>query len=149
MHLSCQKALLAAALLTMACRESTGPTQIVAGEYVLETINGSPVPAVVFAGQADTSFMIAAALTLDTDGNAVRFEHWRYMYPPNRVDEGTATFHQEYRLSGDEITVGRFTPCPPNALCEGNKVGKFTSTTLTLAYENNPTSPRYFYRLAR
>jgi hypothetical protein len=115
---------------------------------VLESVNSQGVPAIVIAGQADTSFMVSATLTLDGAGNAVRVEHWRYVYQPNRADEGTFIARAEYRITGDNITVGFVQPCPANALCEGNKVGKFTSTTLTLAYANNPTAPVFFYRLA-
>lgn len=147
MRLLCKKALVLVAAVTVACDESTAPPQTLSGLYVLETINGRPVPAIVSAGQADTSFMLSATLTLDDAGNAVRVEHWRNVYPPNRTDEGTFTAHREYRITGDRITVGIFTPCPPNALCEGNKVGKVTSTTLTLAYED-PTASTWLYRLA-
>ena len=148
MRLSCQKAFLLAAALTMACHESTAPPQMVAGVYFLKSINGRPLPAFVYAGQADTTFMLDATLTLDGAGNAVRIEHWRYVYQPNRTDEATSTFHREYRITGDNITVGIFSPCPANALCEGNKVGKLTSTTVTLAYANSPTAPLFLYRLA-
>ena len=147
MRLSCKKALVLVAAVTVACDESTGPSQTLSRLYILETINGRPVPAFVHVGQADTSFVLSATLTLDDAGNAVRVERWRYVYQPNRTEEGTFTGHMKYRINGDNITVGSFTPCPPNALCEGNKVGKVTSTTLTLAYEN-PTAPIFLYRRA-
>jgi len=132
----------------MACTDSTAPSRLASGLYVLESVNNQGVPAIVIAGQADTSFMLSATLTLDGAGNAVRVEHWRYVYPPNHLEEGTFTANAEYRITGDDITVGSFQPCPANALCEGNKVGKFTSTTLTLAYANNATAPVFLYRLA-
>lgn len=147
MRLSCQKALLLVAALTMACDESTAPPQTLSGLYVLETINGRPVPAILSAGQADTSFVLSATLTLDDAGNAVRAEHWRYVYQPNRTDEGTFTANVKYRITGDRITVGSFTPCL-DAICEGNKVGRVTSTTLTLAYED-PNAPVFLYRLSQ
>jgi hypothetical protein len=146
MRLACQKAFLLAAAFTMACDESTAPPQTLPRMYVLETIDGRPVPAIHFAGQADTTFVLWATLTLDDAGNAVRAERWRHVYPPNHTDESTFTSHAEYRIIGDRITVGRFTPCAPNALCEGNKVGRLTSTTLTLAYET-PNAPIFLYRL--
>jgi hypothetical protein len=148
MRLSCLKALLPAVALTMACHESTSPPQLASGVYVLETVNSQGVPAILIASQTDTSFMLSATLTLDGAGHAVRSEHWRNVYQPNHVEEGTFTANAEYRITGDNITVGSFQPCPYNALCEGNKVGKFTSTTLTLAYANNPTAPVFLYRIA-
>lgn len=149
MRSSCQKALLLVAVFTMACHESTTPPRMISGLYVLESVNGRPVPAIVWADQTDTTFMLSATLTLDGAGKAVRAEHWRHVYQPNRTEEGNVTFNREYRINGDDITVGIFTPCAPNALCEGNKVGKLTSTTLTLSYANNPTDPVFLYRLAR
>jgi hypothetical protein len=148
MRLSCLKPCLPILALTLACHESISPTQLVPGTYVLETVNDQGVPAIFSAGQADTSFMISANLTLDDAGHAVRSEHWRYVFPPNQVQEGTFTSNAEYRLDGDNITVGNFRPCPANAMCEGNKVGKFTSTTLSLSYETTSTTPVFLYRLS-
>jgi len=148
MLLSRLKTLLPLVAIAMACGESTAPHRAVSGLYVLESVNGLVLPAIVSAGQADTSFMLAATIMLDAAGNAVRSEHWRYVYPPNHSDEGTFVGHLQYRLTDNNITVGSFQPCGPAALCEGNKVGKFTSTTLTLAYENNPTAPVFLYRRA-
>src|SRR5882672_2831991 len=148
MRLSCLRALLPAVALTMACTDSTAPSRLASGLYVLESVNGQAVPAIVIAGQTDTSFMLSATLTLDGAGNAVRIEHWRYVYQPSHAEEGTLTANSEYRITRGNITVGSFQPCPANALCEGNKVGKITSTTLTLAYADNPTAPVFLYRIA-
>ena len=148
MRLSCLRALLPAVALTMACSDSTSPPRLASGLYVLESVNGQGVPAIVSASQIDTSFLLSATLTLDGAGHGVRSEHWRYVYQPNPVEEGTFTANVEYRITGDNITVGSFQPCPANANCEGNKVGKITSTTLTLAYANNPTAPVFLYRIA-
>ena len=149
MRLSCQKVLVLAAALTMACNDSAAPPppEVAPGTYILETINGRPVPTFVSSDQTDTSFVLWATLTLDGAGKAVRTEHYRHVYPPNRTEEGTFIAHREYRIIDDSITVGIFTPCGPLALCEGNKAGKITGTTLTLAYEN-PTAPIFLYRLA-
>jgi hypothetical protein len=147
MNLSCQKAFVLVLTLTMACNESTAPPPEAAPRlYILESINGRPIPTFVSADQTGTSFVLWATLTLDVAGNAVREERWRNVYPPN-TEEGTFIAHYQYRIIGDNITVGIFTPCPIDAVCEGNKVGKITGTSLTLAYEN-PTAPIFLYRLA-
>ncbi|HET6546430.1 MAG TPA: hypothetical protein VFG55_06765, partial [Rhodanobacteraceae bacterium] len=144
--LSRLKALLPLVALTMACGESTTPHRAESGLYILESVDGHPLPAIVSAGPAETSFILSATIMLDDAGNAVRSEHWRYTYQPNHTDEGTFVAHLQYRLSEDNITVGMFQPCGSAALCEGNKVGKLTPTTLTLAYEHDPTAPVFFYR---
>jgi hypothetical protein len=148
MRLSCKKAFFLVAAVTVACEEpATAPSETASGSYILETINGRPLPTFVSAGQADTSFMLSATLTLDGAGNAVRTEQWRYVYPPNRTDEGTFIAHVQYRIIGERIIVGSFTPCLDTAACEGNKFGRITTTTLTLAYDH-PTAPIFLYRLA-
>jgi hypothetical protein len=147
MRLSCQKTLLLVAAVTMACHESTAPPQTVSKLYVLETINGQPLPAVLNAGQGDTTRVVWGTVILYSAGNAFTAEHWRRVYPPNPSEEGILSLQREYRIAGDNITVGSFTPCPINAICEGNKVGKLTSSTLTLAYEH-AGAPVYLYQLA-
>lgn len=147
MRLSYQKAFLFSALLTMACAESTPPPGTVSRQYLLESINGQPLPALLSAAQADTTRILWATLSLDVAGNAYSADHWRRVYPPNQTEEATLALQLEYRITGDDITVGSFKPCPSNALCMGNKVGKITSTTLTLAYTDNPTAAVYVYRL--
>src|SRR3982074_940571 len=112
MRLSCLKVLLPVIGLTMACHESTAPPRTVSGMYLLESVNGQPVPAIVYAEPADTSFMVSATLTLDIAGNAVRSEHWRYVYQPNRIDEGTFMANLHYRIAGDNITVASFGTLP-------------------------------------
>jgi hypothetical protein len=147
MRLSCQKAFLLVAALTLACHESTSPPQTVARQYRLVSVDGQPLPAVLNARQGDTTRILWATIALDVAGNAYSADHWRRVYPPNPAEEATLSLQQEYRISGDNITVGSFTPCPENAVCIGNKTGKITESTLTLSYADSPTAPVYFYGL--
>ena len=145
MRLSCQKAVLFVAALTLACSEPTPPPVRLAAGFMLESINGQPLPAVLNAGPGDTTRILSATISFDLAGNAFSADHWRRVYPVNRIEEATLSLRQEYRITGEDIAVGSFTPCPPNALCIGNKIGKITESTLTLSYDD-PTAPVYFYR---
>jgi hypothetical protein len=71
--------------------------------------------------------------------------HWA---EPSRTAESTITSQQEYRITGDSISVGCFKPCPAKAQCAANLVGELTGSSLTLTYATNPLAPHYLYRLA-
>lgn len=72
------------------------------------------------------------------------------MYLTYPANEATYTAHYEYMITGDSITVGSFKPCPPNALCARNRVGKLSDSTLTLSYGGSPPGdPILNYRLAQ
>jgi hypothetical protein len=64
--------------------------------------------------------------------------------PPERVSASfvlqsvsgpTFTASLDYRLHGDQIEIGSFTPCGPGDLCAANATGTLSNGTLTL---NNP-----------
>jgi hypothetical protein len=113
---------------------------------MLVTIDGQPLPAVLNAGQSDTTRILWATISLDADGKAYTADHWRRVYPPNQTEEATLSLEQEYRISGDNITVGSFTPCRDTAACIGNKTGRITDSTLTLSFTDSG-APVYFYEL--
>ena len=145
MRVSCKEAFVFTTALTMACSDPTQPPERVSQDFLLESINGQPLPAVVNAGPDDTTRILSGTIRFDLAGNAFSAEHWRRVYPVNRTDENTLSLLQEYRITDGDIVVGSFTPCPPNALCIGNKIGMITESTLTLSYDY-PNAPVYFYR---
>jgi hypothetical protein len=147
MRLFCREAFVFTAALTMACSDPTRPPERVSQFFLLESINGQPLPAIVNAAPGDTTRILSATVNFDLAGNAFTAERWRRVYPVNQADEATLTLDQKYRITRGTIIVGSFTPCPPNALCIGNKIGTITESTLTLSYDD-PNAPVYFYRRA-
>jgi hypothetical protein len=145
MRLFCKEAFAVATAFTMACSEPTRPPERVSQDFLLESINGQPLPAVVNAAPGDTTRILSATVSFDLAGNAFTSERWSRVYSVNQTDQGTLALQQEYRITSGEIVVGSFTPCPPNAICAGNKIGTITESTLTLSYDD-PTAPVYFYR---
>jgi hypothetical protein len=145
MRLSCKRVLVLALGLTMGCHDSTAPAAPSSQLYVLQSVNGQPVP--VNPGGSTT--VVWATLTLDVVGNALTVDHIRSAFQ-NDSSESTIAFRRQYRIRGDSIEIGSFTPCPPGADCVGNSMGVLSdsSIALTVGYNSFPTNPIiYLYRL--
>jgi hypothetical protein len=130
--------------LTLACHDTTAPERTSAG-FVLQSINGQPLPVVLFSDATRTLTVVSSILTLTMDGHAFIGEVYT-QDSQGIVTQPTFTATLDYRLHGDQIEIGSFTPCPPNALCAANATGTLANGTLTL---NNPLpAPNkiYFYR---
>ena len=152
MRLSCEKAFVLALTLTVACHESTTPPPLIAGVYLLESINSQPTPATVWASEGDTITVISGNLNLDGAGKAVLVEHVRFVHPNTGAGEATDTTGYVYRITrhrliGYDVAFDRSPPCPPNALCVGPPIGRVVGSTLTLSYDEFATRP-YLYRRA-
>ena len=146
MRLSCQKALVLTTVVIAACQEST-TTPSPRDLYVLETVNGQPVPTIINAGGGDTTTLFSAQLTLDEAGKAEIRAHTRHVstYAPPR--EATDIYRYTYRVLGDSIAFDYSPPCPPNALCPIPPYGRITGTTVDL-FIGGSLGARYLYRLA-
>jgi hypothetical protein len=147
MRLSCQKWFLIALALTTGCHDTIAPPPSTprAGLYVLESVNGQPVPASLGGGTS----VLWATLTLDVTGTAIRVNHTKSVFQ-NSSSENTYSIRAEYRVRGDSIEIGFFKPCPPGVLCIGNTLGMIadSSVALTVGYNPYPTNPIiYLYRL--
>jgi hypothetical protein len=150
MRLSCQKAFVLVVASTIGCHETTAPP--VAGSYVLESINGQPIPANIQAEGGDTITVIYSSLTLDAAGKAQLSEHIRYVHPNSPPGEVTYTTGYSYRLvsnviEGKNIVFDFSPPCPPNALCPVPPTGTFVGSKLVLSWGPTPQSrPPSVYR---
>jgi len=133
MRLSCQKAFLVVLVSTIACHDTTAPERISAG-FVLQSVNGQPLPAVLFSDATGTRTVVSSTLTLTMDGQAFIGELYR-QDSQGVVTQPTFTATLAYRLHGNQIEIGSFTLCPPNALCAADATGTLSNGTLTL---NNP-----------
>lgn len=128
----------------LACRDTTAPERIFAG-FVLQSVNGQPLPAVLFSDPTRTLTVVSSILTLTIDGRAFIGESYT-QDSQGIVTHPTFTATLDYRLHGDQIEIGSFTPCPPNALCAANATGTLLNGTLIL---NNPLpapTKVYLYR---
>lgn len=145
MPLSCQKLLVLGLGLTIGCHDSTAPVTPASKLYVLQSVNGQPVP----ANTGGSTSIVWATLTLDAAGNATTVDHRQTIFQ-GTSSENTIAIRHQYRIRGDSIEIGFFTPCPPGADCISNTFGVVadSSIALTVSYIIYPTQPIiYFYRL--
>lgn len=105
----------------------------VAGEYVLESLNGSPLPAVWFSSETATFHVLADTLRLGADRLGSHVRAARTDYPDARPDEvHTATGQLSYRIRSRRIEFGY--TCPPTALCTPppHTLGRLDGSTLVV-----------------
>jgi hypothetical protein len=113
----------------------------------LDNIDGRPVPTYLAATPGPTATIISSILTLNSAGKAVITEHRSDTF----AGERTYTNTYDYRIDGDQIEIGSFKLCAPNAICVPNRIGTISSDGLNLVI--NPESEQqiitYNYRIAR
>lgn len=150
MHLPRQKCLLLIGVMTTACHEATAPpAPAPAIEYMLESFNTQPLPAVINAAGGDTTTLFSATLFLGRASNAMIVAHSRQVHPTLPPRDATDTVRYSYVIVGDSIAFDYSPPCPPNALCVMPPYGKVTSLTVTLFYSGGSPGarPTYIYRM--
>ena len=136
MYLSRQKSCLISLLVLAACSDGTAPPQASTRLYVLESINGNPLPTITSAGAGDTVTVLWATLTLGSAGDAVTVDHVRHAYLAYPPQEQTFGSRYQYRVTGDSITVGFFGQCWD--LCISNRVGAISESSVSLIDSYNP-----------
>jgi len=113
---------------------STSASEEVTGSYDLVLAGGEPVPVEVRREHGVSSVLASERLEFLADGSVIRSQS----FVETELATGTEevfdyTWEMEYRRSGRSIEIGRFTPCPPNALCAPNDIGTLRSGGLDLA----------------
>jgi hypothetical protein len=145
MRLSRQPAFLLLFAATIGCHDTTAPLKI-PSQFLLENINGRQVPTYLSAMPGLTPTILGASLTLEDAGKAEMTEHRREF----DGTETTVTNTFDYKIDGNQIEVGSFVPCPPNANCVGAYKGTISGQTLslTIAELSIDGSIVYNYRIA-
>jgi len=140
MRLACQKALLLAVVVTLACHDaSTAPPPF--SGFTLENINGRTLPTFV-SPIPEGPTILSGTLFLDGSGKAVMTEQQR------DINQGdfTTTNTLDYRIIGDKIEIGCFRPYPAVVVCAAS-FGTISGTTLSLTMD--PRQPLvYTYKLS-
>jgi hypothetical protein len=133
---SIARALALVAVLAAGCRsEPVGPRpRSFEGTFVLETVNGIAIPAVVSEGAGERHTVLADTLAFANDRTVVysmtvRVER-QGAVPTETVHTNRFTF--QYELEGSGVKFGHLGPCGPAALCVGISEGDFTSTGLSV-----------------
>jgi len=115
---------------TTACSQSPTP-QCFAGNYVLQSINGSALPAFAIPGQEQWT---ASTLTVKSDGTMTGTISWKEYKNGAVVDSGTDTFEGTYSVSGSSIRIQVEDDSPGSATVDSDGSITLLSEGLALKY---------------
>ena len=149
MRLACQKALVVAVLLLAACHEATAPPKLVSRMYVLASVDGRALPALISAGAGDTTHILSSTVILTSNGEALTVNRFRHIYLQYPAEENADTLTQQYRIKGDSIEIGGFGGCEGPVMCASNIHGSISDSAMSIAewFDPYPTNPIvYAYR---
>jgi hypothetical protein len=149
MRLTCQYAFVFAVAVLPACHEATAPPNRISRMYVLASVAGSPLPAIISAGAGDTTHILSSTVILTPTGQALTVNHFRNVYLQYPAGENTDTLTQQYRIKGDSIEIGGFGGCEGPVMCAGNVHGSISDSAMAIAewFNPYPTNPiLYVYR---
>jgi hypothetical protein len=108
--------LLMCAGLAAACDEPLGPNDIV-GTYVLQTVAGEALPAIVDSNSYDFLRVVADTLRFTADGRGTRAEVVESEPSNGGAPTGPMRWEQSFRFSVAHGWIAITFDCPPNALC--------------------------------
>ncbi len=148
MHLARSFTVALTATLAAGCTDATAPPKRVTALYVLESVDGNPLPATFSMVPAGTTTIYWATLNLDAAGNATIAERRRRESGTSQQEQ-THTILTDYEITGENIAIGP--PCLDDTLadCAPKRVGQITGSTLTLSGGlSDPQSLVFLYRLA-
>ncbi len=146
MELSRWKCLPLVFTLQLACADPTTPPSV-RGVYLLESVGGSPLPAVIHAGNGYATTVIWSTLSFGPAETATLIERLRRTSPNDPPAESNHTTGYSYRITDEGIRFDYWPPCPPNALCVEPPVGRVNGSTLTLLYGDPAFRPSSLFRL--
>lgn len=136
-----------AVLPALSCSDGTAPPERVTARFILESVNGQPLPA-TFSNGGWTFTIYSETIDLDAAGTATVAENRLETFGTYR-NAGMPRLQVPYEIEGDRIIIGM--PCGGGPLgdCAPRRAGSITPSSLTLTpYRNNEGSVSYSYRLS-
>jgi hypothetical protein len=127
MPLTCRKFFPILLLATLACSDTTAPVMVPA-YFGLANINGHSLPAPSRPSLDPAPTVLSAYIFLDASGKATMAESRREI-------DGTisqSTYVLDYKINGDQIEIGSFSPCGETANCIGTYKGTVSNNALSL-----------------
>jgi hypothetical protein len=129
----------ALALLALAAceRAPSSPRETLDGTWVLRTVRGAALPAVVVEGGGMRYTLLADTLRFSPAGTFTRTQHVRQQNAsPSQFLPADTTYAQRfswrYTRLGPALMLGEWVWCPPNALCVGVDEGAVVGDRITL-----------------
>jgi hypothetical protein len=141
MRLDCKGVFLTVLVSTLACRSVSEPARI-AADFVLDNINGRPLPTFV-SPIPEAPSIVSATLHFDRSGKVVTTELQRDM----SQSEVSVTYTLDYRISGNRVEIGCFGPDSASALCVAGFSGTISGDGLSLTIGADQ-SVIYNYKIA-
>lgn len=134
-------AMLAVILSAVACRDATAPGPRLAADFVLNDIDGRPVPT-YSTPIPESPTVVSSTLHFDFAGRAVLTQHLKQM-----GGDITLTGTYTYTISGSQIDFELSPPCPVGADCIGPPKGTISGSHLSLDMSATGTGGIYNYSL--
>lgn len=134
-------------LLALNCGDSTAPPERVTARFILESVNGQPLPT-TFSNGGWTFNIYSETIELDAAGTATVAENRLETFGTYR-SAGMGTLQAPYEIQGESITIGY--PCGRGPLddCAPSRRGLITGSTLMLTpFRDVEGSVTYHYRLS-
>jgi hypothetical protein len=141
MRLSCKRVSIVLLVSTLACQSVLEPTRI-AADFVLDNINGRPLPT-FFSPIPEMPSIVSATLHFDRSGKVVSSELQRDM----TQGEVRVTYTLDYKIFGNRLEIGCFGPDSASALCAVGFSGTISGDGLTLTISPDQ-SVIYNYKIA-
>ena len=133
-------------LLAASCSDSTAPTRVTA-LYVLESVDGQPLPTSFSPRPGETVTVLWETVNLDATGNATTVER-RRTETSTVQHERTSAKITDYEIIGERIEIGPPCSLDPRVDCVPKRIGQITPSTLTLSGDlGAPHGQLYLYRL--
>lgn len=125
---------IAVAILVAACDGLPTLTEAdLLGTFDLVRVDGRELPAELWEDSGQSGVLHHEELEFLPAGRVVRSYRFVLTYLPTGEEVvSDVTFESEYRIRGSTVEIGRFEPCPPNALCLPNDVGMVRNGRLEL-----------------
>jgi hypothetical protein len=123
------------AALAAGCGDSVLVSPRLSALYVLNAVDGHPLPATVAEGGGQRYIILADSLLFESNGQVRRSFaiHWISNSPRPLDTVYTTTVRFPYTIAGPALTIGyTVAECPDNANCVGSAKGTIGSATLTL-----------------
>lgn len=145
-RLSDRTALFLLTALTLEGHARASGAQAPSREYVVEAIDGHPLPSILIITGGDTSWIHWGKLSLYAHGKSTYRDSTTFSHRGVRAGGARNTAYAQYRIRGDTIEIG-FRPCA--APCFLGYIGRISGSTLTLSWATDPPrkGPLYLYRL--
>ena len=133
--------------MLLACSDATKPSgTLVDRFYVLESVNGLAVPAILLSDSSEKFIVLEGGLRLRIDQTSEERVHEVDSTSQFGASEYDNITPASYEITGDSIEVGWFGGC--RDLCRPNRVGRYSDSTITLANQGFPENGQvYLYRI--